>query len=193
MEKEKIIKGNEEISLKEKIKKTLFNRFYLELIAYLIIIMLGLFLSASIYISEYKSYDNFKIIAGFGITVLVFIMLYILGYLSARKRKGNNKYLACFRIYIVLFVIYILATLFYKENDNNFFIIDFLQRIKEIIITIHLFIFNWLNVLLEKEIAGEVYTLITPFIMFLGSRKNRKNEIKRIKRQKMMERREYNG
>lgn len=191
--KERGEKKLEEISFKEKIRKSIFNRFYLDLIAYCIIIVLGMFISMSVYISDFKNYENAVILIGLFSTIVCFIMLYILGYLAARKKKASNKYSSCFGIYVVLFLIYIIATIFYKENVDNFFLIEFLNRIKQSVILIHECIFNWFNVLCNKEIAGEFFVLVTPFIVFLGSRKNRRNEIKRLKRKKIMERRSNNG
>ncbi|MBE5821085.1 MAG: hypothetical protein E7311_00665 [Clostridiales bacterium] len=184
---------NNEIPFKEKLKRTLFNRFYLDLIAYFIILAFGLLLSASLYFFDKNVNNGYKIFFGIFITLVIFVMLYILGYLSARKKKGSNKYISCFGIYVSLFIVYIISTIFYNESKDNFFLIDFINRVKNIVLVIHSYIFNWFDILCAKDIPSEIYVLLTPFIMFLGSRHNRIQEIRRIKIKKMKERREKNG
>lgn len=170
------------------IRKILFNGFYFELIAYLIILSLGLFLSAYINISDLDKSNIGKIICSFFVTFIVFFMLYILGYISARKEKGNNKFILCFRIYVLLFIIYILTSLFYKVNMDNFIFIEFLQQFKNIVMRMHEQIFKWISIMNNNNIPSELYVLTTPFAIYLGSLKNKKKYI-----QNRAERREKNG
>ncbi len=168
---------------KEKVKRVIFNKFYIELIAYFIILFLGLILSSVVYTSKI---ENIVIIGGFVLSLIMCGIMYLFGYIIANKRKGLNKYFPVFCMLVIFLVIYIIDNLFHGSESKSF-ILQSMYNFDYMILSLHSIIFQWINTAFKTSIPKEVFTLIFPIVLFLSARRNRINEIKRIKREKMKE------
>lgn len=165
---EKEVKNENNKKYKLNFKTAIFNRFYLELIAYFLILMFGVVINALAYT------NNLEYMAQIGIgifsTILVCAMMFFLGYMTAKKREGIKKYSTVFYITLIFGILTIirvaLAMLGWETGIFTLFIYA-----NNLFIHSCEIIFSWLTVAVKVNI-GYIYVIITILMMALGVRKN---------------------
>ncbi len=147
-------------------KNVIFNRFYLELIAYFVILMFGVIINAFAYTNQLEYMTQIGI--GVFSTVLVCFMMYCLGYMSAKKREGIRKYTAPFYILLIFGIVTIIRTIFAMLGWENGIATLFIYA-NNLFIQSCQIIFSWLTLNVD---IGYLYVIITVLMIALGVRKN---------------------
>ena len=149
-------------------KKIIFNRFYLELLAYFLILIFGVIINAIVY--TVNSTHQAQMIVSIVTTILVCLMMFLLGYVSARNKVGIKKYLPVFVLTLIFGVLTIIRILLviigYESGIATIFIYAnnvFMESAQTI--------FYCLEGLF-KDYLSYVAIMITFIFMFIGTRAN---------------------
>lgn len=160
------------------LKKIVFNKFLVELIGYILILMFGVILNAVIQANNLST--SIEIGANIFISILVCLMMFFLGYISAKKREGINKYFAVFCITLIFGILTIFRVLFNILGLENI-VITYIMYANNIFIESAKIIFEWVGNIVNRDI-GYIGVMITLAMIFFGNRKNiidiKKNNIK---------------
>ena len=162
------IYDEENTTKKFSFKKAICNRFYLEFIAYLLILLFGVVINAVIMTSNL---DNaMQIVISIFVALVVMALCFLLGIVSAKKREGIKKYIVPFYIFLIFGVVTIIHVICVMLGANNI-IATFFMCASNIFIQSSQIIFSWLKQIIQIDV-GYIGVAITVFMIFLGARKN---------------------
>ena len=141
---------------------------YLELIAYLLILVFGVIINVLVY--SFNVAQELQFIVSIITSILVCGMMFLLGYTSAKNKKSIKKYLLVFILPVVFGVLTIIRTVLaiigYEDGIGTVFIYAnniFIESAKSIFYCLK-GIFN--------EYLGYFGIIITFIFMFIGTRVN---------------------
>lgn len=160
------------------LKRIVFNKFLIEIIGYILILMFGVILNAVIQANNLST--SIEIGANIFISILVCLMMFFLGYISAKKREGINKYFAVFCITLIFGILTIFRVLFNILGLENI-VVTYIVYANNIFIESAKIIFEWISNSINRDV-GYIGVMIMLVMIFLGNRKNiidmKKNNIK---------------
>lgn len=150
------------------LKKAIFNRFYLEFIAYLLILFFSVVINAVILTSNLDSSVQMGISIFVSLVAMAFCFL--LGFISAKRRDGIKKYIVPFGIFLIFGVVTIIHIICVMLGADNG-IATFFMYATNIFIQSSQIIFSWLKQIIQIDV-GYIGVVITVLMIFLGARKN---------------------
>ncbi len=175
-------------SSKLNLKNIIFDKFYVELLSFFTILFIGTILILCI---ELKlKVEVVRTILLSLTMILTMISLYSFGYIIAEKRKLLNKYFPSVFFLLIFLVIWFFSSIL---KDNTGFFTNFFMNSDIMITTIHKYVFCPIDIIFNVDISPRIYSLITPFLVYMGNKKSRKRELIRMKKEKLKNKGGHNG